>query len=573
MKETLLKSFGMTILAAVVGAGLGIFVWRILASIALPASYHYIFSNEEVSFLKEGMGSFNFFLHTGTGLIFGTAAIVSAIAYFIIFLRSLNPQFGFRWFRTRAGAFKMVLVIVLLLIGGCMISYSIYIQEQIGFPELTFLAVIAILSGAIWAIVSKTGFGSETPKPRGVIISFLTGAIAVVVWGVFVYLFSHFYFNWLLKLVAEVWGGWGEVTTRGFLILLYGMTASFACAFAIGGGLALVLNPAKVNLKIRFHFLIIPLILIIASSIFLLAFRSNAVSKYDMDKRTLAEACGIPESTTDTMTVVFFGSKGGVPTAGIENWPFSVSPMSFMGAGKVDVSIASLKKIEEYSRSHLNQTLFTRAARDALWRGYMLNWMVRKATAYQFVATRDYLITRMLFLSRLKNVPVTKEAVSYADHFSNETNYTIGKKGARPLALIYNHIGMPDKAKYWALRSDEPDEIEISEHPLVTNGLISGRIILNEKPFRGRVALFNTEEEEVSAISGFVRFTNIVDATDTENGLFSFENIGEGKYFLAVMVKTEKEPPEIEVKHNPGIVSISSKAPKADLGMINIWIK
>ena len=127
----------------------------------------------------------------------------------------------------------------------------------------------------------------------------------------------------------------------------------------------------------------------------------------------------------------------------------------------------------------------------------MLNWMVREATAYQFVATRDYLITRMLFLSRLKNVPVTKEAVSYADHFSNETNYTIGKKGARPLALIYNHIGMPDKAKYWALRSDEPDEIEISEHPLVTNGLISGRIILNEKPFRGRVALFNTEEEEV----------------------------------------------------------------------------
>ena len=58
-----------------------------------------------------------------------------------------------------------------------------------------------------------------------------------------------------------------------------------------------------------------------------------------------------------------------------------------------------------------------------------------------------------------------------------------------------------------------------------------------------------------------------------ENGLFSFENIGEGKYFLAVMVKTENKPPEIEVKHNPGIVSISSKAPKADLGMISIRIR
>ena len=343
MKKTLLKSFRMTILASVAGTGLGILGWRILAAIAVPAFHSTILSKEEVSLLNEGMGTLNFFLTTGVGLIILAITIVAAIAYIIIFLKSLNPEFGFKWFRSHV--FKMIFVIVLIPISCGLIIYGIYglvPLEVVEFASLPVLAVIigAICTGAIWSIVSKTGGGSEAPR---VIFSFLTGVTAFVVWGVLAYFASYFCFDWIFKLVTEVWGGWGEANLHGLFIFLYAITASFACAFAIAGGFVLVLNPIKMNIKTRLHFLIIPLILIIGVSVFLQSFHSNAVSKYDFGKKTLAQACGVSEYATDTLTVFFFGSKEGTPIAGIEKWPLSVSAMSFIRTGEVDVSMASLK--------------------------------------------------------------------------------------------------------------------------------------------------------------------------------------------------------------------------------------
>ena len=194
---------------------------------------------------------------------------------------------------------------------------------------------------------------------------------------------------------------------------------------------------------------------------------------------------------------------------------------------------------------------------------------MKQATEYHFISTYDFLMSRLLFLLRLRRAPITEQTVSYIEHFSDETNYDVGNNGARTIALLYNHIGMPDKAKHWAIRSEEPERVEISEYPLITHGVISGRIILNQEPFQGKIALFSTEQDIVTSISGIM---NTVDANETEDGFFSFENIGEGKYYIAVMVKTEEEP-TIEVKNNPGIVTISSKTPKVDLREINISIK
>jgi hypothetical protein len=567
MKQPLFKSFVMTILAAVVGAGLGVLGWIMVATIALPAVHTTILSQEEVALVTEGMEIYNFFLSPVVSIIILAITIVAAIIYIFNFLTSLNPNFGLQWFRTHT--LKMIVLIFLVLMCCSVIIYMVFkvvpIDSQ-GFETLSILAVIigGIVTGAMWSLVSTTETGSTKPS---IIIPFFTGIVAFIVWSFLTYCATYFCFDWVFKLVSEVWGGWGEANVHGLFIFLYAITASFAWAFALAGGCALVLNPAKMDVKSRLHFFIIPLILIIGVLIFLISFHGNAVEKYDFGKKTLAEVCGVPEYASDTLIIIVFGDREGIT---IEKLPLSVSAMSFIEAFEVDASLPSLKRIEEYVDSHPQQTLFTRSARDALWRGYERNWLVKKATAYHFNATQDYLITRMLFLLRLRRAPVTKETVSYADHFSDENAYSIGIHGARSLAQIYNHLGMSDKAQYWAFKSEKPDEIGISEYPLVTDGVISGKIMINGKPFRGRVALFSTEKDEITTISGIM---NIVDATETDNGIFSFENIGEGKYFLAVTIKIETKFSGGEVRNSPGVISITSETPHVDLRDISILIK
>jgi hypothetical protein len=567
MKKPLLKSFVMIILAAVVGAGLGILGWILVAGIALPAFHTTILSHDELALTSEGMGTYNFFLSPIVRIIILAVTIIAAIIYAFHFFKSLNQEFGLRWFRTHT--LKMIIIVLIGLLCCSVIVYVVFkavpLDSQ-GFETASILAVItgSILTGALWSLVSKTDTGSTS---QSIFVPFFTGVVAFIVWSFLSYCATYFCFDWIFKLVTEVWGGWGEANLHGLFIFLYAITASLALVFAIAGGVALVLNPAKMDVRSRFHFLTIPLILSIGVFIFLISFYNNAVEKYDFGKKTLAEACGVPEDARDTLIVIIFGSK---EEAFIKEWPLSVSATSFIGAFEVDASLTSLEKIEEYVHSHPQQTLFTRSARDALWRGYERNWMVKRATEYHFTATQDYLITRMLFLLRLRKAPITDEIVSYADHFADENRYSIGTNGARSLAQIYNHLGVPVKAQYWALKSERPDELEISENPLVTDGIISGRIMLNEQPFRGRVVLFSTEKESVTTISGIM---DIVDATETENGIVSFENIGEGKYFLAVMMKTETIPSGADVRNNPGIISITSETPKLQLGNINIIVK
>ena len=118
--------------------------------------------------------------------------------------------------------------------------------ELLNFTILPIFGVVigAILTGAIWTIVSKTGAGLKTPS---VIVSFFAGVITFVVLSSLAYLASYFCFDWIFKLVTEIWGGWGEATLHGLFIFLYAIIPSFACVFGIAGGLALFLNPAKMN--------------------------------------------------------------------------------------------------------------------------------------------------------------------------------------------------------------------------------------------------------------------------------------------------------------------------------------
>jgi hypothetical protein len=564
MKKPLFKSFVMTILAAVVGAGLGVLGWIMVAAIALPAFHTTILSQEEVALVTEGIQTYNFFLSPVVSIIILAIVIIAAIIYLFNFFTSLNPHFGLKWFRTHT--VKMIILIFLVLMCCSVIIYMVFkvvpVDSQ-GFETLSILAVIVggIVTGAIWSLVSTTETGSTKPN---IIIAFFTGIVAFIVWSFLTYCATYFCFDWIFKLVSEVWGGWGEANLHGLFIFLYAIAASFACTFAIAGGVALLLNPTKMGMKARLHFLIIPLILIIGAVIFLTSFYGNAVKKYDFGKKTLADVCGVPEYASDTLMIIVFGDRDGVS---VEKLPLSVSAMSFIDAFEVDASLASLKKIEEYIHSHPHQTLFTRSARDALWRGYERNWMVKRATVYHFKTTHDYLITRMLFLLRLRKAPITDEIVSYANHFADENTYSIGMHGARSLAQIYNHLGMSDMAQYWARKSENPDEVAISEYPLITDGVVSGKIMINGKPFQGRVALFSTEKENVTTISGIV---NIVDATETENGMFSFENLGDGTYFLAVMMKTDTEFSDAEARNSPGVISITSETPHVDLKNMNI---
>ena len=114
--------------------------------------------------------------------------------------------------------------------------------------------------------------------------------------------------------------------------------------------------------------------------------------------------------------------------------------------------------------------------------------------------------------------------------------------------MDYLRFGKMEKAMLWLNKAKEEgvseeklNKVKIPAGPILTDGLIKGRLLMNGQPACGiRVGLFGN-----GAVI-WKRAPGLVFAVDSDSqGNFSFNHLGAGKYFLALMAEQDVIPNDI----------------------------
>jgi hypothetical protein len=344
----------------------------------------------------------------------------------------------------------------------------------------------------------------------------------------------------------------------------------FTLAFSLGiiAGFVTVLAPRRMEVKQRLLKLIVPAVLLGVYIPVLIGTCWYADVRYDLGKRSLAEAVGIPgEGRVGKVKAKLIPVKMPI----LQERP--TQAMGHSGNFEIfELSYENLKKIEDYLRKHKDSSVFYLAGLSALMNGYFELWDIKKGmNQMSRNAPYDHK-SRYLLLSMLQYVPVTPENEKYLRDFADETKWYVGKVGAHHLAEAFMHFGHTDEAKKWAEKA-KAKGLDLSKatfltEPMFTRGTVSGAFKVNGVPLAGvKVALF------------LPRYERPVDVRTTDtSGKFAFTNLGNGEYVLAAM--TDKEtvpyslpPGKFKVENAPGTIKLDINNPSRNVGNINILTK
>ena len=179
---------------------------------------------------------------------------------------------------------------------------------------------------------------------------------------------------------------------------------------------------------------------------------------------------------------------------------------------------------------------------------------------------------------------VTPENLKLLESYSNEKNWQVGGKSALYLAMAYQHFSKPAESAKWlekavALGADI-SKADFVKDPIVTNGVVRGKILVNGKPLSGvKVGLVSQGTDkpgkENFKLTDFSLPRLLIDAQQTDkDGRFAFTSIGTGRYLIALMtdkaaIPYDLKPGSITANNVPGFISIGPAVVR-DLGTISI---
>ncbi len=588
MKREIAFVASMIILGIVLGIG---FV-AILGAIAAPAYTNLILTQAEKADFELMSRQFNWVAKNPYPLLaIGILFIITAV---ILFFANLNPNLNLNKFKEKTPGLKAP--VVLLCSGACIFLLS---APAVGLfssfftwfalPQTQNYFVIFLFfflgTGLLWFIAGEMGWagdfsswkmGVQGKGAKPAASFFLGGVAGSAAFGLF-YLFT-WSFNKYFVLVSEVLDKSGEISYLGFKLLAYAIMFLLSISFGILAGVTIALSPSYIETRQRLVRLIFPSLLFVIFAGIIAGVHQNAVAKYDLGKKNLAEAVGIPEKSSISRTIILF--KPGMPT--IQEWPMEAKGSSVTGTNTIESSYENLKKVADYIDSHKNGSIYNYAAKDAIIKGYNSLWDVKKGIAYQAGTSEDILLHRLLLLSRLRNLPVTDENLSYLKGFTDENKWFIGGRYALRIAEAFMHFGLVDEAKIWLNKAKERGEdiskvTFLDEKPL-KNGKVAGTIKVNGKfPANTRAALLQFVES-LKEISDLTLNLRLVDVKELDSkGRFTFGNLGKGEYLLAVMTDKEtipyNSPPEkMKVENPPAVLRLNAYSPAVNLRDTNIVI-
>lgn len=582
------KEFALITAMAVFGAALAVMFVVILGAVAIPSYTESLLTLQEKVDYEIMSQKFGFVIKH-TYIVFAIPLLISAIT-FILFFITLNSNFNNQlkgktaWLKATASA---------LLCGACFIPLLIFSNDAplsliapkqpiSNFLNLTVylfsFALMWFIAGEIsWAgdfSSWKLNFRDKKSRPFWALaLGATTGASAYGLAYLNKWVFTKYFF-----LVSEALDRAGEMSWLGFKLLTYGLVFMSAFSSAILAGVIIALAPRQIPPRQRVLKAVFPLVVFAILTAIISGKYSEALTKYDMGKKSFAEAAGIPEKTSEIKTLVLFGADKEY----IQEFPMEEKASSSMIYDAFAVSYENLKKIEAYASSHKNSSVYYYAAIDGLIRGYHRLLDVKKGIEYQAKGSEHFMLHRMLLLSRLRNLPVTKENINHLRTFTDENKWHIGSKSALQISEAFMRFGMEKEAVLWAQKAKEKgadiSKITFLKQTPLMDGVIKGRIWINGKtPANTKVALF-AYGGYLKKITEFTLTNRLIDAVSLDKfGRFNFKNLGSGDYALAVLTDSKLipyniTPEQLRAENLPGMIKLGFDEPIRNLKDINIIV-
>jgi hypothetical protein len=193
-----------------------------------------------------------------------------------------------------------------------------------------------------------------------------------------------------------------------------------------------------------------------------------------------------------------------------------------------------------------------------------------------------------VFLEKLQNSPATPECAKYADMLSDESDFQFDTRDSMmSMGDIFARFGQKEKAANWYRRAQiPPGRIEeiLPARTMFANGIISGRIFLNELPAADlRVGVvpaqmirqvMSNQVESGTIRPYWLRWVSSFASTGRD-GRFEIKNVVAGTYRLILMGPgLELEPFSRRLTVEGGVrdVFVGFGTPTLDIGAIKLTV-
>jgi hypothetical protein len=565
----------------VLGVITGLVVLSILAAIAVPNYSDMVLSMSEKAALQQGQYIGLLVGKNGLAMLLSLAGLIAVIAG-VLLMKILNPNIRFHY---QERIEKLKFTAVAFGSAACLIFLTLLalrFDTQSSIVSLLFV----VSTGLLWLFAGEMGWAGDFKawtmgvqgKAARPIASFLLGAVAGGATVLVLYLSARA-FNTYFILSTEMLDGSDFNVVNGLKFMAYEISITSLLLMGVLGGLITALSPMERTVEQRLVRLIFPIALSMILAAIGLGLYQHAAAKYDLGKKDLAAAVGVPAKALSRNTVVLF-NPGKVL---LQEWPLEVTGYGRGGpGGTIALSRENLEKVEAYLDKHKEGSLFTAASHDVLIKGAFHLLDAHTGLNQEFKSSKQMLLPRLMLLSQLRYLPVVTENLNYLRSFTDESQWYVGGKYALIIAEGFMHYGMKDEAAVWTLKARDKG-VDISKsillkEPLLKTGKVFGSLTINNNaPAHTEVALLR-HSQAIDKLTDIILQSRLIAAREVDSaGRFVFDHLGKGEYLLLFMTDKKTVPFNISAKdwniaHAPGVIKLDTKTAARNLGQISISI-
>lgn len=581
------KEIAFIAVMMILGIAIGLGAMIIFSAVSIPNQTNLLLTLTEKADYELMQKNLSWTIKPETQNIVLSILLVLIVTTLILFILNLNPNIK-NAFRRKGGILKALSVILISIIWAYMLFFPVNKFSEFGpmRPDTAMFFLFTFITGLLWLISGEIGWAGDFSswrmgvpgKPAKPLQGFIMGAVTgSAVYGLFTVM------NWALGkyfiLVTEVLDKSGMSSFLGYKLLGYGMMLLLSLSLGIIAGLALALSPTYRTVKQRLLRLIFPAVVFAVMNAIVIGIYNDADRKYDLGKKDIREAVGIPDKASSSRTILLFKGKkqDGIS---IQEWHLQVSGYGVLTRSTIELSYENLKKIEDYLKAHKEGSIFNNVAEDVLYKGYYALWDIEKAEEMQFASSGRIIFARLMMLNRLQYTPITQKNLEYLKAYADESRWYAGGKSSLSIAKAFIHFGMPNEADAWLKKAKERgadvSEVKMIEKAL-TGGRIKGRITLNGgKPLLNTKVAILKYQDTIEKIEEWTLPSKLIDVRQLDSkGVFAFDNLGDGQYLLTIMTDKETIPYSIpsenlKVKNPPGVLNLGGKISSLNLGDIDI---
>ena len=444
-------------------------------------------------------------------------------------------------------------------------------SPYVAWPVNVFCALILFLLVGEGGIISFLAGKSLEFKSLG-LRSFLAAGLLLAAM-IPLSLFTHYFYESFLNMAI---GGAGEPTRLGFRRLTFGLGIKLGIPLAVVGGAFTAMIPKGVSRRTRVYALTIPLFFILSTWGAGKAFEKYAHKVWDMDKASLKEAASLikkdPPPSPRIALLLREAQKG--KGSRIE---FRWQP-NFSSSKDVDLIPENLPKLNDYLKATEGSwTSFTYDAMQARYEIASRHWLVEdlRDILMENSLKKGSLLNSMLLLTYLSHSPVTAKNRQILEYLSDGGQFIVKGRACLRMARAWVAMGEPEKAKGFyqcaekSLAQKQLEGFTLSERPAFIQGRVTGRIE-GEVTLRARLSVLylGGEKDPEGTLTSFVS-TRVKAAVDLEeDGSFSFADLPEGRYGLALLLRREVRGPFDVI--GGGAFLVNRDHPTVNVGVIQV---